>query len=399
MTTTATTSAKVKVRETFEDCLSAPNAHPTLFAHQTWPATLREWRNVAFFGPPGVGKYTQALRVLQRYSDNGLKTCTKMTITTTVNKAERVHTLRTSDIHYEVDVSMLGCNAKVLWHQIFQHIAEAVSAKASRVGVVLCRNFHGIHSELLETFYSYMQQPFASAVSIKFCLLTEHLGFLPTPIVDCCHVVHVPRPTKNVYLRATHLTRAQWRPETDRSRLTNFKLVRAWHADPVGTYPALVPAAALTDRLIRMLTSVRRLSFAALRDTLYDLLIHGLDVVEVAWDVVRHVLRHDWLLPPATPSDLLNRAYSFLRLFHNNYRPIYHLEHFYLWVAVHVRQDDDDDHHTTATTSANAKDNAEDNANDNDTNVTDSATPTVGGKRPADPAPVTGRATRRKGPR
>ena len=54
-----------------------------------------------------------------------------------------------SDIHYEIDISLLGCNSKLIWHEIVQQIVDIVSVKSDKIGIVVCKNFHLIHTELL----------------------------------------------------------------------------------------------------------------------------------------------------------------------------------------------------------------------------------------------------------
>jgi hypothetical protein len=63
-----------------------------------------------------------------------------------------------SDVHFEIDMETLGCNARLLWTEIFSHIEDVVSSRQNKFGIILCKNFHTIHSELLENFYSYMQR-------------------------------------------------------------------------------------------------------------------------------------------------------------------------------------------------------------------------------------------------
>ena len=73
-----------------------------------------------------------------------------------------------SDIHYEIDMAILGCNSKLLWHEIYQQIIDIISAKAEKSGIIVCKYFHEIHSELLENFYSYMQENNPSIINIKY---------------------------------------------------------------------------------------------------------------------------------------------------------------------------------------------------------------------------------------
>ena len=34
-----------------------------------------------------------------------------------ITVAKQNYTIKVSDIHYEVDLSLLGCNSKILWHK------------------------------------------------------------------------------------------------------------------------------------------------------------------------------------------------------------------------------------------------------------------------------------------
>ena len=87
-------------------------------------------------------------------------------------------------------MSLLGCNSKLLWHDIYQQIVDIISAKTDKSGIIVCKEFHNIHSELLENFYSYMQENNSSAINIKFILITEEISFIPDSILNCCEIMN-----------------------------------------------------------------------------------------------------------------------------------------------------------------------------------------------------------------
>jgi hypothetical protein len=64
---------------------------------------------------------------------------------------------RMSDIHYEIDMGFLGCNAKLLWNDIISQITNILITKPVKNCFILCKNYHTVHKELLDIFYSYMQ--------------------------------------------------------------------------------------------------------------------------------------------------------------------------------------------------------------------------------------------------
>jgi len=47
-----------------------------------------------------------------------------------------------------------------------------------KTGIIVCKNFHKIHSELLDVIYSYFQKNFNN-IFLHFILITEHVSFLP----------------------------------------------------------------------------------------------------------------------------------------------------------------------------------------------------------------------------
>jgi hypothetical protein len=74
--------------------------------------------------------------------------------------------------------------------------------KTDKTGILVCKNFHMIHSELLEVFYSYIQEynnPH-TAIQLKFIILTEHISFIPNNILNSCEVVSIGRPSNDNYV-------------------------------------------------------------------------------------------------------------------------------------------------------------------------------------------------------
>jgi hypothetical protein len=192
------------------------NIHPELFqTFSKFPENIHDFENTIIHGPPGVGKYSQTLSFLKKYSPSNLKYEKKITAAT--DKQQYIY--RISDIHYEIDMSLLGCNSKTLWHELFFQIVDIISVKPDKIGIIMCKNFHQIHSELLEIFYSYMQHYNHSHTNIyiKFIILTEHVSFLPYTIINSCHLINVQRPSIEKYKCLIHND-----SNTDESHIDNF---------------------------------------------------------------------------------------------------------------------------------------------------------------------------------
>ena len=101
----------------FEDYIKSNNNN-SLHPKVSVPKDFNEFKNLIIYGPPGIGKYTQMLTIVKNYSQSQLKYEKKMVIC--YNKI--VYYFKISEIHYEIDMSLLGCNSKILWHEIYNQI-------------------------------------------------------------------------------------------------------------------------------------------------------------------------------------------------------------------------------------------------------------------------------------
>ena len=277
----------------FEEYISEnnrENLHPKLDKlYAKFPKSLQQLKNLIFFGPSGTGKYTQMLKSIKKYSPTELKYEKKISIT--YNKQQ--YFFKISDIHYEIDMSLLGCNSKLFWHEIYQQIIDIVSAKSDKSGIVVCKYFHEIHSELLDNFYSYMQQNNSISVDLTFIIITEELSFIPDNILNCCEVISIQRPTKIAY---TKCIKNKLPTNIKLENITNIKMLHLYDEDLMLQYKIIC------NKIIRNMININELQFLKFRDILYDIFIYG-----------------------------------FFQYYNNNYRPIYHLESylFYLTKQIH----------------------------------------------------------------
>ena len=104
-------------------------------------------------------------------------------------------------------MSLLGCNSKIIWHEIFYQIIDIISIKSNKFGFIVCKNFHLIHSELLEIFYSYIQQYNHSntSITVKFIIISEHITFISNKILNTMNIINIKKPTyENLINLNTH---------------------------------------------------------------------------------------------------------------------------------------------------------------------------------------------------
>ena len=300
------------------------NLHPKLEKiYNKFPESLNNLKNLIFYGPSGVGKYTQMLTAIKRYSPSELKYEKKISVT--YNKQQ--YFFKISDIHYEIDMSLLGCNSKLLWHEIYQQIIDIISAKTEKSGIIVCKYFHEIHSELLENFYSYMQQNNAISVDLKFILITEELSFIPDNILNCCEMIPLSRPTKTLYNKCF---KNKIPTKIKIENITNIKNLNVFNEDLMLFYKIIC------DNVINNIINIEDITFIKFRDILYDIFIYNLDVADCVWYILSTLVNQNKICTKDF-SDILIKTYCFFQYYNNNYRPIYHLENylFYLTKIVH----------------------------------------------------------------
>ena len=318
----------MKFQEThFEEYISAvtnKNLNQKLEKYYShFPSSIEKLGNLIFYGPSGVGKYSQMLYAIKKYSHSELKYEKKLSLV--FNK--EVYFFKISDIHYEIDMSLLGCNSKLLWHEIYQQIVDIISAKSEKSGIIVCKDFQNIHSELLENFYSYMQDNNISNINIKFILLTEELSFIPDSILNCCEIINIPRPSKNSYAKCI---KTKMSNDLKLEDITNIKNLH------INVNELMHPYKIICDKIIKEMINVSNLKFLKFRDYLYDIFIYNLDITDCIWYILSSLIEQKCINRNEI-SKILIKTYVFLKYYNNNYRPIYHLESylFYLTSVIH----------------------------------------------------------------
>jgi hypothetical protein len=306
----------------FEEYLSATNKmnlHPKLKKiYDKFPKKLIDFKNLIFFGPSGTGKYSQMLHSIKKYSPTELKYEKKITMT--FNKQS--YFFKISDIHYEVDMSLLGCNSKLLWHDIYQQFVDIISAKTEKSGIIVCNNFEEIHSELLENFYSYMQKNNSSSVDIKFILITKELSFIPDNILNCCEIVHIARPSKTQYSKCL---KKKIHPQLLLENITNTKLLH--HANS----ELIIQHQITCNKIVKNIIEHEGTQFLKFRDILYDIFIYNLNIYDCVWYILSS-LTNKKKITNENLSSIMLKTYCFFQYYNNNYRPIYHLENYFYYI-------------------------------------------------------------------
>ena len=266
--------------------------------------------NLILYGPSSVGKYCEALKIIQYFSPSKLKYEKKMVI----NSIKNDHIIKISDIHYEINVENLTCISKQLFNDIYKNIIDSIESSQSKEGIILIKNFHVIDDELLEIFYSYMQKILNSNITIKYIILTEHISFINKNILDICDILYYKKLKKSNYLK----------------KLKNKKNIDSIKQINDTTIANLNNK--ICDNLVHIILN-NNIDYNVIRNLLYDLLIYNLNINESIFYIIENVIR----LKPDLNNDFISKIFfktcEFFKYFNNNYRPIYHMENYILYMV------------------------------------------------------------------
>lgn len=293
---------------------------------------IENFGNMIIYGPSGAGKYTQMLYLLRKYSPSALKYEKKITF---LNEKQK-YVYRISDIHYEIDMSLLGCYSRVLWHEIFQQIVDIVSIKTIKQGIIACKNFHSIHNELLEIFYSYIQQYSSrnSPIKLNFILLTEHISFIPDNILNGSYILCVKIPImKNIEryddLKNNLIQCSNKVNIINLKELHLLRLLKSFDEIPSANFNIIC------DNIIREMKFHKNvinsevingeIDIKNFRDKIYDILIYNLDAIDCVWYIFTHFVKLNFFDEPKVEI-VMQDISLFLTRYGNNYRAIFHIE-------------------------------------------------------------------------
>ena len=317
----------------FEDYLHEETIHPKLSKYyDSFPNDIQNFKNLIFYGPSGVGKYSQVLMAIKKYSPSELKYEKKISL----NFNKSIYYIKISDIHYEIDMSLLGCNAKILWHEIFNQILDCIICKNDKFGIIICKYFSEINSELLEIFYSYMQTNFLNHINLKFILITENYSFIPDNIINRSKTIKLARPCKSAYKKSFKYELKSNQKVSDIINLKNiekngFRLKSNKINLDFNKYDKL------KNKLLKQVIEIKNIDFLEFREIIYDLLIYDLSVDTILYLIISDLINLK-KLDEEKISKLLLYLYDFFKLYNNNYRPIYHLEKILLYISALINE-------------------------------------------------------------
>jgi hypothetical protein len=184
-------------------------------------------------------------------------------------------------------------------------------------------------------------------IQVKFVIVTEHISFIPSNILNACSILNIKKPNKELFKEMMQLNNKKNNKkkekqneilnEIDTNTVINIKEIHSFTLiNNVEELPKDI-FNIICDQIISDITLSEKINFITFRDSLYDILIYNLDVVECIWYILTHFILLN-KLDTQDISDIINKTYIFLKYYNNNYRPIYHLESIMFYLITKINK-------------------------------------------------------------
>ena len=298
--------------------------------------------NYIFYGPPCSYKYKNALKLLQHFSPSNLKYEKKLHI----NLPKTEFYIKISDIHYEIDIENFIYNSKSLWNDIYNIIYNSIASSSNKLGYIVFRNFDKINYDLLDLLYNYMQKELYSSINIKYIIITECISFIPSKIINISKILYFSKLNKKTINALCNKTNKHFFKSVNSVNSVNLgndlynNLENICHKvnnpnifsylDISNNLNFMEHNKSICDNYIELITS-NDYNIKNIRTLLYDILIYHLNCHECFFYIIKSLIARN-LISNTKISDLIFNSLIFLKNYNNNYRPIFHLESFTLYL-------------------------------------------------------------------
>jgi DNA polymerase III delta prime subunit len=282
---------------------------------EDFPKDLKDVNHMIFSGPSGVGKYTQVLALINKYSKSNLKYERKAIICQNKNQ----YYYKLSDIHIEIDMEMLGPSAKILWLEIITQLYGIINSLNKKEFIVLCKNFDKTRDELMDIFYGYLNNK-TNNIDLKFFFIVENISVIPEQILNISLILPVKRPSATNYKKIMESKKYLSKSQT--VDITNIK-------EYLSNNVTLSYNKEILDKIMNTIINYESLDIKNLRKNIYDIFTYNLCVKTCIKDIVFDVLKV-FELSNQQIKNIFLETNKFYKLFNNNYRPIYHIENLIL---------------------------------------------------------------------
>jgi hypothetical protein len=199
-----------------------------------------------------------------------------------------------SDVHIEIDFEILGVNEYNIFFDVFSHIQENVLHNKNIIYIV-CLHFNNVKKELQDVFYNFFDKN-----KISFILCTNKYSFLCDHIKDNSILCKIPVKESSEY---------------------NKKYTSC------------------CNNIILYITKKQKLNLFKLRETIYELLIKNYNIHDSLEFIIFQLVELGYI-NDNTINTVFKQYKNIIEKYNNNYRAIYHIERFIVFL-INLKNNDD----------------------------------------------------------
>lgn len=278
---------------------------------------INDMPNIIFYGPEGSCKYSECLNFISKYSPSKLKYEKKLLITN--NNSD--YCFRISDIHIEIDIEINAYNNKLIWSILYEKINDIIIHNQINKFIIVCKNFHKIDNELLDSFYYFKNS------KVILILLTECITFIPTKIINLCKIIPVKKPLikNHIDIFNKKITKQHI------NEINNYKklLYNNYYTIPIENFER--------DIYVSFKKNIIKPNYFSIREISYALLTYNINIYKTIYFIILNSYK-EYNIPENKMIILFDKLYNILNYYNNNYRPIYHLERFFLYLIKTINE-------------------------------------------------------------
>lgn len=237
-------------------------------------------KNIIIYGSNHAKNYVFLIKSLKQLSKSNLKYSRR----TAINYNGDDILFNISDIHFEVDLGLLGVNQYNIFLALFHHIKENMLVDKETF-YVTCLNFQEIKLELMNIFYSFMNEN-----KIRFIILTSEISHI-------CDKIFQTTVIKKI------------RGDVSYKNISQQERI---------------------EEITEIITN-ENVSLFKLREQLYTLLTLNYKIHACFANIIFKLIERQYINEENINS-VLKTYNTFTEKYNNNYRPIYHLESFILFL-------------------------------------------------------------------
>jgi hypothetical protein len=221
--------------------------------------------------------YNNVINLLTKISPSQLKYSRKILI------GEKYFNM--SDVHFEIDFELLGVNEYNIFFEFYSHIKDNFSYN-KKIIYIVCLHFNLIKKELLEVFNT-----FFDTKNIKFIFCTNQYSFITDDIKENSILCKIPNKKPSVYNK---------------------------------TYKK-----ACNDIITYIKTN--KINLFKLRELIYTLLIKNYNLHDAFQFIIFELISMSYI-NDSNINNVMKYYTKMIKQFNNNYRAIYHIEGFMLYL-------------------------------------------------------------------